>query len=217
MDGLPARGRDRRGVTSTGRADAWGSRGTSRGWLRRRGLLAYRCSARSRAHRRGGPGDLDAASRRRSIEPWSRGTNACRCRSSAAARSWRRARVHRRRKEKRLADAVLHEALAILRVARCAASARDRTKAELARIGLRPRAPSDLTATERRVAELAATGLFEPPDRGAVRSRTLDGRQRARPRLREARIHSRAELGARMGGGGARGDGGGGRLGHRSG
>ena len=35
----------------------------------------------------------------------------------------------------------------------------ERARAELGRIGLRPRAPDDLTETERRVAELAATGL----------------------------------------------------------
>ena len=105
--------------------------------------------------------------------------------------------VHRRRKEKRLADEALHEALAIFESLGAPLWA-DRTKAELARIGLRPRAPTDLTATERRVAELAATGLssrqiaeqafLSPKTVGNVLGRVYE----------KLGIHSRAELGARM-------------------
>ena len=106
--------------------------------------------------------------------------------------------VHRRRKEKRLADGALHEALNIFE-SLGAPSWAERTLAELARIGLRPRAPSDLTETERRVAELAATGLssrqiaeqafLAPKTVGNVLGRVYE----------KLGIHSRAELGARMG------------------
>ena len=106
--------------------------------------------------------------------------------------------VHRRRKEKRLADERLHEALAIFESLGAPLWA-DRATAELARIGLRPRAPADLTATERRVAELAATGLssrqiaeqafLAPKTVGNVLGRVYE----------KLGIHSRAELGARMG------------------
>ena len=106
--------------------------------------------------------------------------------------------VHRRRKEKRLADGALHEALAIFESLGAPLWA-DRTKAELARVGLRPRAPSDLTATEQRVAELAASGLssrqiaeqafLAPKTVGNVLGRVYE----------KLGIHSRAELGARMG------------------
>ena len=106
--------------------------------------------------------------------------------------------VHRRRKEKRLADEALHEALAIFESLGAPLWA-DRATAELARIGRRPRAPADLTATERLVAELAATGLssrqigeqafLAPKTVGNVLGRVYE----------KLGIHSRAELGARMG------------------
>ena len=106
--------------------------------------------------------------------------------------------VHRRRKEKRLADRELREALAIFESLGAPLWA-DRASAELARIGLRPRAPADLTATERRVAELAASGLssrqiaeqafLAPKTVGNVLGRVYE----------KLGIHSRAELGARMG------------------
>ena len=119
--------------------------------------------------------------------------------------------VHRRRKEKRLADRTLHEALAIFESLGAPLWA-DKATAELARIGLRPRAPADLTATERRVAELAATGLssrqiaeqafMAPKTVGNVLGRVYE----------KLGIHSRAELGARMGEG-TPGDGSGDRSG----
>jgi DNA-binding CsgD family transcriptional regulator len=66
-------------------------------------------------------------------------------------------RVLRRSKQKRAAAQVLGEALGVfdtLGAALWSAQAR----AELARVGLRPRAPSGLTPVEARVAELAAAG-----------------------------------------------------------
>jgi len=106
--------------------------------------------------------------------------------------------VHRRRKEKRLADERLREALRIFEALGAPLWA-DRASAELARVGLRPRASHDLTETERRVAELAATGLtsrqiaeqafLAPKTVGNVLGRVYE----------KLGIHSRAELGARMG------------------
>ena len=106
--------------------------------------------------------------------------------------------VHRRRKEKRLATARLRGALATFEALGAPLWA-DRATAELARVGLRPRASHGLTETERRVAELAATGLtsrqiaeqafLAPKTVGNVLGRVYE----------KLGIHSRAELGARMG------------------
>jgi DNA-binding CsgD family transcriptional regulator len=106
--------------------------------------------------------------------------------------------VHRRRKEKRLADERLRESLQIFEALGAPVWA-DRARAELARVGLRPRASQDLTETERRVAELAATGLtsrqiaeqafLAPKTVGNVLGRVYE----------KLGIHSRAELGALMG------------------
>jgi DNA-binding CsgD family transcriptional regulator len=106
--------------------------------------------------------------------------------------------LHRRRKQKRLADERLHEALAIVEAIGTSLWA-DRARAELARVGLRPRASDDLTETERCVAELAATGLSrrQIAERAFLAPKTVGnvlGRVYAK-----LGIHSRAELGARMG------------------
>jgi DNA-binding CsgD family transcriptional regulator len=103
--------------------------------------------------------------------------------------------LHRRRKEKRLADETLRAALAIFEDLGAAVWA-DRARRELGRIGLRPRAPDELTETERRVAELAARGLssrqiaeqafLAPKTVGNVLGRVYQ----------KLGIHSRAELGA---------------------
>ena len=66
--------------------------------------------------------------------------------------------IHRRRKEKRLAHGALGEALRTFEELGAPAWAA-RTRSELARIGLRPTAPDELTDTERRVAQLVASGL----------------------------------------------------------
>jgi DNA-binding CsgD family transcriptional regulator len=66
--------------------------------------------------------------------------------------------VHLRRKEKRLASETLHAALAIFDGLGAPLWA-ERTRRELARVGLRRRDPGELSETERRVAELAASGL----------------------------------------------------------
>ena len=65
--------------------------------------------------------------------------------------------VARRAKHKREADASLARAQSVFERAGMKLLA-ERARAERARVGLRPRAPSDLTETEQRVAELAASG-----------------------------------------------------------
>jgi DNA-binding CsgD family transcriptional regulator len=108
-----------------------------------------------------------------------------------------RGQVHRRRREKRLADETLRAALALFEDLGALVWA-DRARTELARVGLRPRAPDELTETERRVAELAAQGLssrqiaeqafLAPKTVGNVLGRVYE----------KLRIHTRAELGAVM-------------------
>jgi DNA-binding NarL/FixJ family response regulator len=73
-----------------------------------------------------------------------------------------------------------------------------KTDAEIARIGLRRGASLELTETERRIAELAATGLTnrEIASEGFVSPKTVeDVMSRVYGKLG---IRSRAELGARM-------------------
>jgi DNA-binding CsgD family transcriptional regulator len=107
-----------------------------------------------------------------------------------------RGRLLRRAKQKRAAADTLHEALAIFE--RLGAPAWEaQTRAELDRVGLR-RSPDELTATERRVAELAATGLTnrEVAQKAFMSPKTV---QANLTRIyRKLGISSRAELGARM-------------------
>jgi DNA-binding CsgD family transcriptional regulator len=67
-------------------------------------------------------------------------------------------RVHRRNKEKRAARESLEQALAIFERLGTPLWA-EQARSDLGRVGLRPPAPTGLTATEERVAELAASGL----------------------------------------------------------
>ena len=107
-----------------------------------------------------------------------------------------RGRLQRRAKQKRAAAETLREALAIferLGAPQWEAQAR----AELDRVGLR-RSPDELTATERRVAELAAEGLTnrEVASKAYMSPKTV---QANLTRVyRKLGIGSRAELGARM-------------------
>ena len=106
-------------------------------------------------------------------------------------------RLHRRRKEKRLADEALREALACFESLGAPDWAAI-TRAELGRVGRRPHAPTDLTDTERRVAELAASGLTsrEIAERAFLAPKTV-GNVLGRV-YEKLGIHSRAELGALM-------------------
>lgn len=66
-------------------------------------------------------------------------------------------RIHRRRRRKGSARAVLEQALELFEELGAALWV-ERAREELGRVGLRPRAPSGLTPTERKVAELVAAG-----------------------------------------------------------
>ncbi|HYM95975.1 MAG TPA: LuxR C-terminal-related transcriptional regulator, partial [Candidatus Sulfotelmatobacter sp.] len=104
--------------------------------------------------------------------------------------------VHRRRNERRAARAAFEESLAIferLGVAPWVARAR----AEIARIPVR-RAPTELTPTEERIAQLVATGLTnrEVADRAFISPKTVEANlARIYDKLG---VHSRAELGRAM-------------------
>jgi DNA-binding CsgD family transcriptional regulator len=101
--------------------------------------------------------------------------------------------LHRRRKEKRAAKDTLTEALAAFETSGAALWA-DRVRHELDRVGLRPAAPLDLTATEAQVADLAGAGL---PTRTIAEqmfmsTKTVEG---VLSRIyRKLDVHSRAEL-----------------------
>ena len=107
-----------------------------------------------------------------------------------------RGRLHRRAKQRHVAAEVLRAALKQFEQLG-APSWIERTRAELDRVGLR-RAPTELTATERRVAELAASGLTnrEVASKAFMSPKTVQANL-ARV-YRKLGISSRAELGARM-------------------
>jgi DNA-binding CsgD family transcriptional regulator len=106
-------------------------------------------------------------------------------------------RLHRRRREKRRADETLRAALEQFE-ALVASIWAEQARLELGRVGLRPRAPAELTATERRVAELAAQGLSgrQIADRAFLAPKTV-GNVLGRV-YEKLGIRSRAELGATM-------------------
>ena len=191
QDSRATRSRRRsRWATSTGR------RPSSIGWTRRLASRRRRGSSPSAPGRRGSSrrlaGDLDGALDRltTAVEahdslpmPFERG------RTLLA-----KGRLHRRRKEKRLADEALREALACFESLGAPDWAAI-TRAELGRVGRRPHAPTDLTETERRVAELAASGLTsrEIAERAFLAPKTV-GNVLGRV-YEKLGIHSRAELG----------------------
>lgn len=72
------------------------------------------------------------------------------------------------------------------------------TAAEINRLGLRPRPGDQLTPSEKLGAELAATGLTNRQVAEAHGDQPEDGRGASSSR-RKLGIHSRAQLGARMG------------------
>ena len=75
----------------------------------------------------------------------------------------------------------------------------DRARTERARIGLRPRAPSELTETEQRVAELAAAGRRN----GEIAAQLFMSVRAVEANLtrayRKLEVRSRAELASRLG------------------
>ena len=107
-----------------------------------------------------------------------------------------RGRLHRRSKQRSAAAVALRAALELfesLGDPTWAAAAR----AELDRVGLR-RAPSELTHTERRVAELAASGLTNREVASAAFMSPKTVQANLARVYRKLGIRSRAELGARM-------------------
>ena len=105
--------------------------------------------------------------------------------------------VHRRAKEKGSAKKCLEEAFAIF--ARLGAKAfSSRTESELERIGTRVTSAFELTATERRIAELTASGLTnrQVAEQSFMSPKTVEANL-ARV-YRKLGITSRAELGAVM-------------------
>jgi DNA-binding CsgD family transcriptional regulator len=106
-------------------------------------------------------------------------------------------RVERRRRSKRAAAAHLRRALEMFQDAGARLWAQ-RASAELGRVGLRPAAPALLTASERQVAELAATGRTnrEIAAQLFMSSKTVEANL---VRVyRKLGIRSRAELGAKI-------------------
>ena len=102
--------------------------------------------------------------------------------------------LHRRRKEKLLARRSLEAAVAGFEAVGAAWWA-DRARDELARVNIRPAAPTGLTATERRIAELAVEGLTtkEIADAAFVSPKTVEANLTRV--YRKLGIRSRAELG----------------------
>jgi len=105
-------------------------------------------------------------------------------------------RLHRRVKQKTAAANALGDALAIFE--RLGAPAWvEQTRGELARVGLR-RAPAELTPTELRVAELAASGMTNREVGIAAFMSPKTVQANLARVYRKLGIKSRAELGARM-------------------
>jgi DNA-binding CsgD family transcriptional regulator len=105
--------------------------------------------------------------------------------------------VQRRHKRKRAASDSLAQAVEVFEAAGAALWAK-RAREELGRVGMRPRAPQGLTAAERRVAELAASGLTNQE----VAVAAFMSRKTVEANLtriyRKLGIRSRAELGVRL-------------------
>lgn len=105
-------------------------------------------------------------------------------------------RLHRRIKQKRAAADALGQALELFERLGDPTWV-EQTRAELGRVGLR-RAPSELTPTERRVAELAASGLTNREVATAAFMSPKTVQANLARVYRKLGIRSRAELGARM-------------------
>jgi DNA-binding CsgD family transcriptional regulator len=105
--------------------------------------------------------------------------------------------VQRRQRRKRAASDSLAQALELFERSGAAQWAK-RAREELGRVGVRPRAPQGMTAAERRVAELAASGLTNQE----VAAAAFMSRKTVEANLtriyRKLGIRSRAELGVRL-------------------
>jgi DNA-binding CsgD family transcriptional regulator len=101
--------------------------------------------------------------------------------------------VHRRFKQKSLAKRELTAALEAFEDLGAAGFA-ERARAELSRIGLRPPAATELTETERRIAELAATGRTSAEIAGALFLSTKTVSANLTRIYRKLNVRNRAEL-----------------------
>ncbi|HKE89633.1 MAG TPA: LuxR C-terminal-related transcriptional regulator, partial [Gemmatimonadales bacterium] len=108
-------------------------------------------------------------------------------------------RLHRRAKQRRAAADAFAQAVAIFDRLGAVAWA-ERARKELDVVGPRRRAPDELTATELRVAELAAAGTTNREIARAVFMSEKTVEAHMSRIYRKLGIHSRAELGARMAG-----------------
>jgi len=108
-------------------------------------------------------------------------------------------RLHRRAKQRRAAADAFAQAAAIFERLGAEAWA-ERVRAELDMVGPRRRTPDELTATERRVAELAAAGITNREIARAVFMSEKTVEAHIGRVYRKLGIRSRAELGARMAG-----------------
>jgi ATP/maltotriose-dependent transcriptional regulator MalT len=115
-------------------------------------------------------------------------------------------RLHRRARQRRAAADAFAQAAAIFEQ-RGAVPWAERARTELDVVGPRRRAPDELTATERRVAELAAAGTTNREIARAVFMSEKTVEAHIARVYRKLGIHSRAELGARMAGNHASGQG----------
>jgi DNA-binding CsgD family transcriptional regulator len=108
-------------------------------------------------------------------------------------------RLHRRAKQRRAAADAFAQAAAIFERLGVVDWA-ERARNELDVVGPRRRAPDELTATEQRVAELAAAGITNREIGRAVFMSEKTVEAHISRVYRKLGIHSRAELGARMAG-----------------
>jgi DNA-binding CsgD family transcriptional regulator len=109
-------------------------------------------------------------------------------------------RVQRRLRERRAAKKTLEQSLAIFEAVGSKLWA-DQARGELAAIGLRAGPPDELTASEERVARLAATGLTNRQIAASLQVSPKTVETHLGRVYRKLDIRTRAELGARMGGG----------------
>jgi DNA-binding CsgD family transcriptional regulator len=105
--------------------------------------------------------------------------------------------VERRRRRKSKAAQALREANALLDELGAALWA-DRARSELGRVGLRPAAPAKLTATERRVAELAAVGHSNDEIAGLASISVKTVEANLTRVYRKLGVRSRHQLGSRL-------------------
>jgi DNA-binding NarL/FixJ family response regulator len=108
-----------------------------------------------------------------------------------------RGRVHRRLKQRRSAADAFREALTIFEQLGAPIWA-ERANGELAMVGPRRHTQVELTATELRVAELAASGLTNREVARATFMSAKTVETHLASIYRKLGIHSRAELGARV-------------------